>query len=66
MDPTALLAAFNALLLAIVAFFLKQTWDEIKSLRVSRLEHGELLAKHTAQIFSLDDNVSRLRDKLVE
>jgi hypothetical protein len=51
----------NAFLLAIVAFFLRQTWEEIRSLRVSRHEHANVLATHTAQIANLDDDLRRLQ-----
>jgi hypothetical protein len=52
----------NAFLLAIVAFFLRQTWEEIRSLRVSRHEHANVLATHTAQIANLDDDIHRLEE----
>jgi len=61
MTLETLFVSLNAFLLAIVTFFLKQTWDEIKSLRVSRHEHANLLTAHTVQIDNLNDDVQRLQ-----
>lgn len=60
MQIDAVLGVFNAILLAVVGFFLKETWHEIHSLRDKATQHATSLAEHDVLIEGVRSDLDRL------